>query len=139
MARTFGEFGEITVRNALVAVSSTAATISSGASGDVLTATAPPAGQIGFLRALRAASNETGMTLTVDGNTLQSGKTLTIQPASNNGDTTFVVAAGFGLATSAIGQNCYPGIYFTTSLVLTKDSGSTAADINYAIDYLEVF
>jgi len=36
-----------------------------------------------------------------------------------------------------VSDNTYVGLYFTDSLVLAKDTGTTVYDINYSYDVLE--
>ena len=122
-------------------VSTVSDSIVSGASGDVLTLTPPESNQFGFLRALSSTTSDTGMTLTLDGNDIQSGKTL-LSSVSDSGSTTFIVSTGFGAAGTGGGAtylsgNCYNGLWFSESLVLTKDAGSTSNDILYTVDYME--
>jgi len=141
MARTFGSFGSVTA--GIYRVTSTAsATITAGATGDILTLT-PPAGKYGLLRMLKATTTEAGMTLTVDGTAIQSAKSLVSGPGTGTGGQTgfFVTMISAATGTSGgaqyVSDNTYVGLYFTDSLVLAKDTGTTVYDINYSYDVLE--
>lgn len=141
MSRTFGTCGSNLFSLQQKVVSTIADTVSAGESGDVIDLPTPAVGQIGFLRCLNAGTDELGMTLTVDGNVIQSGATLD-NAATDSGQTSFIVSTGFAGAGSSGGPtylsgNVYAGLYFNTSLVLAKDTGSTASNINYTVDYME--
>ena len=119
-------------------VAFTSAVIASGASGDIVTATAG-AGQYFKLTYLMAnsATTETGMTLTIDGVDLFSSWTLAdFSPNANAGLTTFGICGGYGNTSVQGDANLLTEIY-CTSFTVTKVTGTTVQGIAYVYETLE--
>ncbi len=139
MAQTYGPCGEIVVQTAggiLKPVAFNSNQIALGASGDILTATAG-ANQYLKLTYLTTgtATTEAGMTLTVDGVDLFSGESLTdATPSAPASATVFGVADG---STSVLNSARLLKEINCLSFTLTKDTGTTTEDIDYAYQVME--
>ncbi len=119
-------------------VAFTSGRISTPASGDILTATAGPGQYLRLVYLMcRSSTTEAGITLTIDGiDIFTNGILADTTPVASVNGTTFGVSRATGDTiipnTSRILQNIP-----CTSFTVTKVSGTTIQDIDYAYETLE--
>ena len=137
MARVFGPCGEIILEGTSGFVSRESSgekVVSTGASGDIIVLT-PPAGQrVKLTKLICTTGPETGITITVGLTTVVNSLDLEDNTATSFAANEFIVGTSSGSAISPI-----PEILGKTNEVvtITKDTGSTSSNINYAYEYGE--
>ena len=122
-------------------VAFTSGRVSSGASGDILTVTAGT-GQYLKLTWLTAAATEAGMTLTIDGVDLFTNVALDDStPLSTSATSTgFAVMAYYTAVPTAVDMNASARLLksiYCTSFTVTKVSGATSSNTEYAYETME--
>lgn len=112
-------------------------TIASGVTGDILVATAPNNNSVVrlFLLACSTTISQSGISVIVDGNTLEDQKVL-IENSGNTSLTNFGVTRGSANATLSHNLGRYSTIS-GKSITINKNAGNTTQAINYAYEILE--
>jgi hypothetical protein len=113
------------------------ARISSGASGDILTATAGVGQYLKLSYLLGAGSTEAGMTLTIDGVDL-----FTNSPLTNSLIDAQASISNFGVTSNYSSTSPIPSArlineIYCLSFTLTKVTGTTGSAIDYAYETME--